>query len=106
MKNISLSRTKIIVQGDKKMQSKIYVGNLADELASQGKTMDSQQLAAALNAAGCKTCTGKIYVGGRGTDKLKSAAYNYAVQHNKFSTAKNIAELLVDKKGQTPWCLR
>ena len=88
------------------MNSKSFVGKLADELSDNSETMNSQQLASALNAAGCKTVRGDFYKGMRGTDKLKSASFAEAMNNGKVSTAKNISEVFVDKNGETPWCFR
>ena len=88
------------------MNSKKYVGQLANQLSQTNQIMNSQQLAAALNAAGCKTTYNTNYKGGRGTDKLKSSAYNEAQSNGDIKTAKNIAEVFVDKEGETPWCYR
>lgn len=88
------------------MDSKRFLGQLANELAGKKQKMNSQQLAAALNAANCETSYGSDYKGGRGTDRLKSTAYDYYENIGNNKTAKNIAEVFVDINNKTPWCDR
>ena len=57
--------------------NKDFVGNLANELAKKGSTMNQRQVSSALNASGRKTTYGTDYQGGRGTNKLVSTSCDY-----------------------------
>lgn len=67
------------------------------------QTMTSQQLAASLNASGCKTTYDTEYEGKRGTDKLKSATFKECMNEGDVNTADNIASVFTNKDGNTPW---
>ena len=83
--------------------NKDFVGNLANELAKKGSTMNQRQVSSALNASGRKTTYGTDYQGGRGTNKLVSTSYDYFDNKGDKETAKNIAERITNSEGETPW---
>ena len=85
------------------MNKKEFIGDLANELAEKGETMDFKQVASTLNASGYKTSYNENYQGLRGTATLISKAWKYFDKKQDAYTANNIATVFKDLNGNCPW---